>query len=192
MKPTLRPRGTPRQFIGVHGLLTQQRLTQLGYESVPVIGDAGLSMPQFFNPHPNGQKKVGLIPHYVDVDHPFCDEVRQYDGSIISPAQDLEYYLFLMLACNVIISSSLHGLIFAHAYGIPAIWVKMTDNVVGNGFKFRDYYSYMGVDPLDIPIWDPARPFGSNLDSATCPSAPQSASQRVEMLWDSLVEQKIV
>jgi pyruvyltransferase len=35
----------------------------------------------------------------------------------------------------------LHGLILADAYGVPNVWAKFSDRLVGGDWKFRDYYS---------------------------------------------------
>ena len=67
-----------------------------------------------------------------------------------------------MTACAYIVSSSLHGICVAEAYGIPAVWVRLADNIVGGEFKFRDYYASTGRDmhPQDWRrqyFWDDAR-----------------------------------
>lgn len=43
--------------------------------------------------------------------------------------------------CDIIISSSLHGIVFAHSYGKKALWIEISKNVIGDGYKFYDYYS---------------------------------------------------
>ena len=55
-----------------------------------------------------------------------------------------------ILKCNKIVSSSLHGIVLAEAYGIPAKWEKYSDDVLGNGFKFRDYLSGTGRTLKDV------------------------------------------
>lgn len=186
MTPFMQPRAAPLKFLGVRGPLTRTRLAELGYKDVPVIGDGALTMRQFYNPPATQTYDFGLIPHYVDEQEPFCDDVRQRGGSVFSPQQDLEPYLDQLLQCRVILSSSLHGLIFAHAYGVPSIWVPLSNRVVGEGFKFRDYYAFMGVDQHDIPVWDPQSDFASNLAKATCPDIPDISRHAPELLYSDL------
>lgn len=42
--------------------------------------------------------------------------------------------------CAVVLSSSLHGLIAADAFGHRTAWLELSDAVIGAGYKFRDYY----------------------------------------------------
>src|SRR5699024_7687362 len=51
-------------------------------------------------------------------------------------------------SCEYILSTSLHGLIVAHAYSIPALWLKK-GYIDTDGFKFKDYFS-----SVDIPLYD--------------------------------------
>ena len=51
----------------------------------------------------------------------------------------------------MIFSTSLHGLIISHAYGIPAIWIK-AGNIGTDGFKFKDYFS-----SVNIPYYSPIK-----------------------------------
>ena len=39
-----------------------------------------------------------------------------------------------------VISSSLHEIIFCHAYSIPVPSIKVTDKITGIEFKYIDYY----------------------------------------------------
>lgn len=52
-------------------------------------------------------------------------------------------------SCRFIYSSSLHGLIVSHAYGIPALWFEHT-RLTGDRFKFYDYFS-----SVCIPAYSP-------------------------------------
>ena len=46
-----------------------------------------------------------------------------------------------LTSCAAIASSSLHGLIFGEAYGLPTLWLRVSDKVIGGGFKFADWFS---------------------------------------------------
>ena len=187
MNPRYRLRAQPRKVIGVRGPLGSAALSAMGYGEFTPIGDGALTMPRFFSPEIDQKHAVGLIPHYVDLDHSFCEIFREAGGLVISPQQELEPYLRALLSCRVIVSSSLHGLIFAHAYGVPAIWVELSNRVIGEGFKFHDYYAFMGIDvPDDIPKWRFDQSIARNITRANCPPVPKISRNAPDMLREVL------
>ena len=47
-----------------------------------------------------------------------------------------------ILSCKLVLSSSLHGIVFAEAFGVPARWVELPGSKKSEkGFKYHDYYS---------------------------------------------------
>jgi len=63
-------------------------------------------------------------------------EVRLIDagGSVDSVVREIA-------ACAVIASISLHGLVIADSFGIPASWFGLEPGLWGGSFKFQDYES---------------------------------------------------
>jgi hypothetical protein len=74
-----------------------------------------------------------------------------------------------LTSCRRIISSSLHGIIFAHAFDIPAAWVKISPRVIGDGFKFFDYYSSIGFQQEEIPALGPELALNRIVDHCALP-----------------------
>lgn len=186
IRPDVAPMEPPRHIIGVRGHLTCRRLSELGLGAPPVIGDPGLLLPYLYQPRPGPRHAIGLVPHYVDEEVPFCQEVRDRGGLIISPRLPLETYLDHMASCDCILSSSLHGVVFAHAYGIPAIWVTLSDGVIGKGFKFRDYASYFGGGYEGLAEWDFGQSFAANVARANCPTLPADLPDSLDLLKQDL------
>lgn len=99
-------------------------------------------MSRIYKPSKGIAKKhrVGIIPHYVD--EPRIRELYGDKYHIISmKTSNIEGLVDDILSCGVILSSSLHGIIFSHAYGVPAYHVQFTDFFKNGNFKFSDYYS---------------------------------------------------
>jgi hypothetical protein len=86
--------------------------------------------------------RLGVVPHYLDREHPGIESVRDQDGVAILDVRDPPPAFFAqMMACEAIASSSLHGLIFAEALGIPNVWVDFRDESPERAFKYHDWFS---------------------------------------------------
>jgi hypothetical protein len=137
----------PKKIYAVRGPLTQQELELKGWECPEVYGDPALLLPRYFNPKVEKKYKYGVVPHYNDykiVEKWF--ENRPDIHLIDMMTNDIESKTIEFLQCERIISSSLHGIIIAHAYGIPAVWQKFSDKVFGDDIKYQDYFESVQLD----------------------------------------------
>jgi len=118
-------------------LATRGKLTADNFGHKGAIGDPALLLPLII-PKKEPTKELGIIPHYTDK-----EKAIEYFGSenIIDIQTDPEEFTSQLLNYKYIISSSLHGLITADAYQIPNVCVKFSNNILGDDFKYWDYYS---------------------------------------------------
>ena len=133
----------------VRGPFTRDRITQLGGMCPDVYGDPALLLPRIYNPKITKKHKIGYIPH--NVDHAEISTI--YQNVINLRTSNYKNVIDRILECDSIISSSLHGVIVAHAYGIPAAWVKSNKNLKGDNVKFEDYFASVNL-PAEISTYD--------------------------------------
>jgi len=141
-------------FAAVRGEYTRKNLRLDA--SVP-IGDFGLLAKKLIEKHSIKKKySVGLIPHYVDIEHPWLCQMQKYFGSnnctLIDVRNSAKYVTKKVAECELILSSSLHGLIVADSLGIPNVWIELSNNVIGDGFKFKDYNSAIDYEQKVLKI----------------------------------------
>ena len=135
-------RGTPAFIAAVRGPHTRRVLHHAGLRCPPVYGDPGLLLPRFVAPSQTEKYKVGIVPHVVDWESDWVKQWRdQQDVCIIDLSKSISDVINDITSCKVILSSALHGIVTADAYGIPSLWIKLSTNVLGHGFKFRDYFA---------------------------------------------------
>lgn len=113
-----------------------------------VLGDPGLLAGRLLEGPVRRCHAIGVVPHYVDLEEPMVRAWRASAHRVISPLLEPRAYVRAIAECESILSSSLHGLIVADALGIPNRWVRLSDRVLGDGFKFRDHFGSLGrTDP---------------------------------------------
>lgn len=132
-------------FYAVRGMLTKKNLGIT--EDIP-LGDPALLLPLVYTPPTlqHAKKPIGIVPHYVHYASACLDAFR-YDEhyKIINVRAETKYVIDEICSCSAIISSSLHGLIVADAYGIPNKRLIFEGfPLVGEDFKFNDYFSSIG------------------------------------------------
>lgn len=108
---------------------------------IPVdhVGDPAWLMPKFYIPVSRSLYKVGIIPHYVHHVEAAQWIGERTDIKLINVFDTPENFVDDLLSCDVVYSSSLHGLIIADAYGIPSQWMDGTAKLGGDGIKFHDH-----------------------------------------------------
>ncbi|MDF1854283.1 polysaccharide pyruvyl transferase family protein [Pseudooceanicola sp.] len=142
-----KPKGRPKQVAAVRGPLSQERCQALGIEAPLVFGDPALLTSRFIvKKHAPIAGRIGLVPHFVDWDTLNNPELglQQSYHFIDIRTSDIENFADEITKCEYVVSTSLHGVILSEAFGVPAVWCEVSDNVVGKGFKFHDYFSGTG------------------------------------------------
>lgn len=133
-------------FVAVRGYRTIDKLRELNYNIPEVVGDPALLLPRVYMAKNPKKYKLGIIPHfrhYSDLKKLENDYIKVIDlcGKVEDVIEDMN-------SCEFTISTSLHGIIVSHAYGIPSLWIdfKSENKLAGDNIKFDDYFSSVKID----------------------------------------------
>jgi hypothetical protein len=149
-----RDQKTCRSFVrSVRGPLTRDKYIEDGNPCPKIFGDPALLLPRFFNGDTFPKDiKITILPHFTEYEN--VSEL--YRNSIVYVADmgcgDLEKILEMVCRSERTVSSSLHGLVFSHAYGIPTRRIFFSNYVYGDGTKYEDYYASLNI--LALPPID--------------------------------------
>lgn len=146
----------------VHALRGKRSAEALRAAGVAVadvpLGDPGYLAPGLLGVRrpPRPAHRLGIVPHYTDRRHPQFRRLAQQRGvRLLDVHADPLRFLAEMADCAAVLSSSLHGLVFAEALGIPNLWVTAGDDIVGGAFKYEDWFSTMGRPQKEaVPLAD--------------------------------------
>ena len=117
-------------------------------------------IPYFYRPKAETalKRKICVVPHYKDTVSSVLAAIGKNQPGLkfIDIARYNKWTDFIdqVCDCEAVFSSSLHGLIVAEAYGIQNYWIRVSGNVIGNGFKFRDYFASIGKSITEPMVLD--------------------------------------
>lgn len=130
----------------VRGPVTRRFLADRGMEVPEVYGDPALLLPALTNGRfaVTGEIDVGFVPNLHDMNHVKKSGMaaRFPTMNIVDPLRAWDMVVADILRHRLVLASSLHGLIVAEAFGIPAIFVRLTDHEPL--LKYQDYYGGTG------------------------------------------------
>ncbi len=136
------------KFLAVRGKKSLERINNPDV----VLGDPGLLTALAYDGMNRTKRyKLGVIPHYVDAEAPKLKIFKEMTSTlIINPLWPLEKVVEAICSCELVLSSSLHGLIVSDSFNIPNYWMPLSDALTGGNYKFNDYYSVFNYKPQPI------------------------------------------
>jgi hypothetical protein len=143
----------------VRGPLTRQRILECGGDCPEIYGDPGMLVKLIKPPVKEKKYKIGYFPHFIDynnVKNMFPDDL------VVNLHTDSSMEILDKISsCDLVVSSSLHGIICAHAYNVPTVWAKSINPLSGDNVKFYDYFQ-----SVNLTIDEPADYFSKEYFSA--------------------------
>lgn len=124
----------------VRGPHSRKMLLDNGFSCPEIYGDPSLLLPMMYPAKATGERDWAFVAHLDDIPH-----YPHLRGRIIDVRWPWKRVVDEILKCKWIISSSLHGIIIAEIYGIPATWLRSKTNL--HYLKFHDYYISTGRKP---------------------------------------------
>lgn len=122
--------------LAVRGPLTADRI---GLTVEPAYGDPGLLVSRHLS-SVRGDGRIAVVPHGHHRGHERLAQLTaEADARVVNVHQGVAGAVREIGAARAVITTSLHGLVTADSYGIPAVWTTLDPPLTGGEFKFRDY-----------------------------------------------------
>lgn len=125
------------RYLAVRGPLTRARLEMFKQSCPRIYGDPALLVPDYYPRKSEPTEELGVVLRWSERKRKRAFDIEGV-RLIDLETDDIEGTLDSILACKRIVSTSLHGLILADAYGIPNAWL-IAETGYGKEHKFWDY-----------------------------------------------------
>lgn len=129
--------------LAVRGRYTNNKLKEEGLKGTSIYGDPALLTPLIIKPSKLKNTNIAIIPHWSETEY-FIEKYSNNYKIIDLRTKNIKDVIEQITSCHRILSTSLHGIIISHAYGIPALWIKHK-KLHDSNFKFYDYFSSVGI-----------------------------------------------
>lgn len=130
----------------VRGPRTRQYLVDQGFDAPEIYGDPGLLVGRLWQRseflEASSRRDVLVVPNLNDL--PLFDSE---DPRLLDPTSSLKSCLIQIASSDLVIGSSLHAIVLAESFGIPA---RLIASVHEPEFKYRDYFEGSGRRDVEI------------------------------------------
>lgn len=134
------PSATSLDVRAVRGPRTRDALLKLGADVPPVYGDPALLWPLFWG-REYYEREGQTEPTPYTVVPNLHDRTKTRGRNVLSPIGDPHAIINRIVSSRFVCGSSLHGIILAEAFGIPARLIVPGKETL---FKYEDYYAGTG------------------------------------------------
>lgn len=117
------------------------------------VADPAILSPRLIPAAVNPNGPVGIVPYFTASESAWTSVSTSLGWRLVSPHQTVEDFVAQLAGCSRVWCESMHGAIFADAYGIP--WRPISGTSIRNegrthAFKWTDWASSVGLgfDPL--------------------------------------------
>lgn len=110
------------------------------------LGDPAILLPKIWPGPATKERQVLVIPHFAS----YTDFFSAYNNllpkhwKILDLRSDPNHVCEQIAGSEFVVTSSLHGLIVADAYGVSSCRIDPTSEIKGDGFKYQDYEEQRG------------------------------------------------
>lgn len=153
----------PLRKLDIHALRGKNTKAIFAKGKDIALGDPGLLSDRLIEKNTGKKFKVGIVPHHSEKNSKWVPWLKENvkGSTIIDVVNEAMPVVQQISECEMILSSSLHGLIVADSLGIPNHWIMLSDTERANErWKYHDYYSIF--ENLSIP--EPLVVSENNLD----------------------------
>lgn len=130
----------------VRGPLTREILLKFGHKCPDRYGDPAILMPLIYQPKVGKRRSYSIVLQFVHERKFRANHPNEYMVSMNT--NDYKAVIDEIVASEIVYTSSLHGIILAETYGVPAVFFRgLSKNA---DFKYLDYYYSTGRKDIKI------------------------------------------
>jgi pyruvyltransferase len=139
----------PYKIISVRGPLSRQKILDFGIECPEKYGDPLILLPCMYNNYKKVDKDiVGILPHYVDKNnnnYKLLKRKLENNGFTVK---------FIDIEVGDNYKKIINDVILGIIYKKKTIFLEFSNRVIGNCFKFKDFFKSINVEYQNINNYD--------------------------------------
>ncbi|WP_444663088.1 polysaccharide pyruvyl transferase family protein [Cellulomonas sp. CW35] len=147
---------SPDSVCSVRGTLTRDTL---GLPAGTVLGDPGLAVAALDVGRISRSTRPAVVPHFGTFGSPdgrsAVTALRAQGFDVLLPNTNALEMVRRIASASYVVTSSLHGMVFAHALGVPAVLTSFSGHAEPS-FKYDDYMSVFRRPAQFSALDDPA------------------------------------